>query len=103
MAQRDMQGAVASHGNSCDAAALAAFFCAVMRVDERHEFLGEKILIRALALLRVDEERAAAIRSGDEEFADLHLLPEVLREVKAAGIDYGFGVLAQSVEKIDHG
>ena len=102
MTKRQMQGAVAAHGHAGDSTTAAAFFRAVMRIDEGHHFLNQKILVGAFSVARIDEEGAIAIGRDDQKFTDLHLFPQILREIEAAGVDHGLLVLAEAVQEIQH-
>src|SRR4029077_11691079 len=99
MAKREMQRAVAAHGDSGDPAILATRGNAVARFNARQEFLHEKILVASLCIGRIDVERLVRLRRGHKELADLSAFPQVLRQIECAAVDEHLLVVAEAVEK----
>ena len=103
------QRAIASHGHSGDAAVAAARAHAILALDERHEFLEEEIAVADFGFIcvplgnRVDVKAAPALRGDDKEIANLVLLAQVLDQLPGAGVNEGLLVVAESMQKIEHG
>lgn len=101
--ERDMEGSVAAHRNSADTAGMSERRSAIRTVDEGNEFTDEEIFVADAAVAGVDVEAGAGVGRDDEEFADLVLLPKVLDEIPAAGVDEELFVAAEAVKKIENG
>lgn len=103
MTKREMQRAIAAHGDSRDGAIGTARTHAVAALDERKEFLEKKVLVTNFAVERVDVEAGAARGSGDEEFLDAAFFAEVVDEVPASGTKEHLLVVAETVKEIEDG
>ena len=68
MAEGEMEGAVASHGDAGDGAIGAAGRGAIPLFDEWKKFLEEKILVAIFAVAGVDVEAGVAVWRDDEKF-----------------------------------
>src|SRR5579864_8870127 len=102
MAKRQMQRAVATHGNSANATIAAAGPRAVRAFNKRQKFADEEILITFAAIARIDVEAGARIRRDNQKLAELMLLPKILDQIPPAGTDKHLLVFAEAVKKIEN-
>ena len=101
--EREVQCAIASHGDSRDRAIRAAGPRAVARFDSRQEFLHQEILVADCPVMRINVKRTARVRCGNQKFAELSMFPQVFDQVKSAGVDEHLFVVAEPVKKIKNG
>jgi len=103
MAEREMESAVATHGDTGDGAVGAAGSGAVAVFDEGEKFLKEKIFVAVFSVARIDVEAGAAVGSGDEEVLELLFFALVFDEVPEAGVDEELFVIAEAVKVVEDG
>src|SRR5487761_266957 len=100
MAKSQVQSAVAPHGNSANAAIMAAGPRAIRAFNERQEFADEEILVAVVTVARIDVETGVRVGRDDQKFAKLVLLPKILNQIPSTGADEHLLVFAQAVKKI---
>src|SRR5579862_3115454 len=74
----------------------------IVALDDGQEFLDEKILVPDAAVARIDVKGAAGSGRGNQELADAFLVPEILDQVPAAGIEEDLLIFAEAVKEIEH-
>src|SRR5690348_2668298 len=103
MKESHAQGAIASHGDSADAARFAARGNAVAFLNRGHEFLQEEIVVAEPAVVRIHEETGITGRRDDEEIAKFVAVPQLFDQIESAGAHEHLLVVAESMEVIEHG
>jgi len=94
---------IASHGDSANAARLAARGNPVAILDPRHEFLPEEIVIAEARVMRVHEEAGITSRTDNDEIAQFVAIPKLLDQIEGSGTHEHLLVIAKPVEIIEHG
>src|SRR2546427_10555153 len=95
--------AIASHGDSSNAAGLAGGGNAVTILDPRHEFPQEEIVITEARVMRVHEETGVTSGADNDEIANLAAIPELLEKIEASGAHKHLLTITQPMEVIEHG
>jgi hypothetical protein len=101
MAEREMERAVAAHGDAGNSAIGATRMNAVVAFNEGKEFFQQKVFVTILAIARIDIETRATAWRGDEELFQLAFFPEILDEIPGAGVNEHLFVIAEAVEEIE--
>ncbi len=95
--------AIASHGDSANAAGFAGGGNAVTILDPRHEFPQEEIVITEARVMRVHEETGVTSRADHDEIANLAAVPELLEKIEASGTHKHLLIITEPMEVIEHG
>src|SRR5579872_4196775 len=74
MRKSETQRAVASHGNTADAPGTSGPADAIFVLDERNEFLQEKVAVAHRAVGRINIKGASTFGSNDQKISDLMLV-----------------------------
>ncbi len=102
MRKGEVQGPVASHGNSADGSSCAAGTDAVFSLDVRQEFLQKKVAVTHGVVGGVDVEAAMSLGGNDEKVVHLVLLAQIVEQSPTAAVKEGLLVVAQAVQKIEN-
>src|SRR5580700_8246962 len=102
MKKRHAQGAIASHGDTANAAGFAAGGNPVAMLDPGHKFLQEEVLVAEAPVVRVHEETGVTGWADQNEIADLPAVPEVLDKIESAGTHKHLLIITKPVEVIEH-
>src|SRR5580704_300358 len=101
--KRHPQRAIASHGDTAEAAGFAARGNSVAMLDPGHEFLQEEIVVTEAPVVRVHEETGVTGWADQNEIADLPAVPEFLDKIESAGTHEHLLIITKPVEVIEHG
>src|ERR1700751_2201404 len=103
MSKGKPQSSVAAHRNPAHRSSLAVHAHPVFLFNVWQEFPQEKVAIALPAIGGIDVETAEALRSDDQEIADLLLAAEVINQRPSAGLEKGLLVVAEAMQEVDHG
>src|SRR5208282_2831712 len=103
MSKGQPQGSVAAHRNTADRASLTARPDAVLALDVRDELLQKEIAVAHRAVGRIDVKTAPALGRGDKKITHLVLIAQIVEQSPSATVKQRLFVVAQAVQKIQHG
>src|SRR5437879_2912960 len=95
--------AIASHGDSANAAGLAGRGNPVTILDPRHEFPQEEIVKTEARVVGVHEETGVTSGADNDEIANLAAVPELLEKIEASGTHKHLLIITEAMEVIEHG
>src|SRR5207245_10194654 len=95
--------AIASHGDSANAAGFAGRGNAVTILDPRHEFPQEEIVKTEARVMRVHEETGVTSRADNDAIANLLPVPKLLEKIEASGTHKHLLIISEPITLIQLG
>src|SRR6202011_4185502 len=102
VAEREVQGSIAAHGNTRNGPIGAARRDTVAGFDKREEFLHQKIFIAGFSVSRVDIKAGARLRGCDQKISQFTFFAHVFHEIPRTGMDEKLFVVSQAMEEIQN-
>lgn len=103
VAEGEMERAKTAHRDAGDGSIGAAGSDSIAVFDKGEKFLRQKILVAGLAVLGIDVETRASVRSRDQKIFQLVVVAEIFDDVPCAGVDEELFIVAESMEEIEDG